>query len=69
MEKMSIEDQIEEMQAKIDQMKQALTLQKGVGVEKDQDGNVGTADAVTGEVDYEKQNFKKKMLINKMKDM
>lgn len=61
-----------EFEKKIEALQQEikkLTLMNGVGVEQGQDGNVGAADAETGEIDYEKQEkmTKKKMLISKMK--
>mgnify|MGYP000518204380 CR=1 FL=1 len=57
------EKKIEALQQEI----KKLTLMKGVGVESNQDGNVGTADAVTGTVDFEKmeKEAKKKMLVSK----
>jgi len=63
------DNEIQELRSQLAEMQKKLTLQQGVGVEEGQDGNVGTADAVTGNVDYEKQEkmSKKKMLISAMK--
>ncbi len=65
----NLEQEIEELKSQLAEKQKKLTLIKGVGVEAGQDGNVGAADAVTGNVDYEKQEqmSKKKMLISKMK--
>lgn len=62
-----LEAQIADLQEK----KKKLTLMQGVGVEENQDGNVGLASAVTGQIDYEKQDqtARKKMLIRKMQGM
>lgn len=60
--------ELEDMQNRIAAMQKELTMQKGVGVESQQDGNRGNADSVSGNVDFEKmeQIAKKKMLISKM---
>lgn len=60
--------ELEDMQNKIAALQKQLTVQQGVGIDPKQDGNRGTADAVTGNVDYEKQDkmARKKMLISKM---
>lgn len=67
-ENTDLEEQIENMQAQLSEMQKKLTMQQGVGVEKNQDGNLGASQEETGEVDYEKQSkmAKKKMLISKM---
>lgn len=58
------EDQIESLDAVVQNMKKALTMQKGIGVEADQDGNRGAAQEVGGEQDYSKFDLvaKKKLL-------
>ena len=61
-------EQLDAQMAELLEKKKKLTLMQGVGIEPGQDGNVGAADALTGEVDYEKQEkmARKKMLIKNM---
>lgn len=62
-------DKLEAQMADLLLKKKKLTLMQGVGIPDDQDGNVSSAQALTGAVDYDKQDeiARKKMLISKMK--
>lgn len=62
MEKMDLEDEIEQMQYELAQKKQKLVQMQGA--DAPQNGNNSTANPETGDVDYAK--FKKKMLMKKM---
>lgn len=63
-------EQLAQMQNQIAAMQKELTLVDDKFGDPDQDGNVGSAQELSGNVDYEKQDSmlnKKKMLISKMK--
>jgi len=62
MEKMSIEDEIEQMEYELAQKKQKLAQMQGM--DQPQNGNNSTAEPDTNEVEYTK--LKKKMLMKKM---
>ena len=62
MEKMSIEDEIEQMEYELAQKKQKLAQMQGV--DQPQNGNNSYAEPDTNEVEYTK--LKKKMLMKKM---
>ena len=69
-DKKNYAEQLAQMQNQIAAMQKELTLVDDKFGDPKQDGNVGAAQEVSGNVDYEKQGSmleKKKMLISKMK--